>query len=102
MPTGEVPVAREKIEQISQDTVDDVNDALEYCASHPDKISIKFGTQAEGDYFLKEARAYARDREPRVVVTGNTLKSGLVKFRVELYEATADGETASNGAKVAT
>lgn len=95
IPTGEVTKPRVKIDKIPQDTVDDVEDALKYCADHEDKISIKFATQDEGDMFLKEARAYARDREPRVVVTGNSLKSGLVKFRVELYDSAtdSDGET---------
>ena len=84
------------LDEIDEDVKTAVDEALAYCAEHPDeRVSAEFGTQEEADSFLKTARSYAYQREPRVVLEGNTTQKGAARFTVVPYTAgDSDSEAA--------
>jgi hypothetical protein len=68
---------RTPIEDIDPDVITAVNEALEYCDEHPDeRVAADFATVAEAEEFLTDARSYAYQAEPRLVVAGNVTRKG--------------------------
>lgn len=79
---------RTPIEEINPEVIEAVNEALEYCQEHPDeRVSASFETVAEAEEFLTDARSYAYQAQPRLVVTGNTTRKGQARFIVTLWGA---------------
>lgn len=97
MPYNFTPIApsgrsREKtpIDQIDNDVKQAVDEALEWCAANEGRLEGEMGNQDAANQFLQDARDYAYQRKPRVVVTGNSTKKGHVRWRVDLYVKTDD------------
>jgi hypothetical protein len=87
-PIGVAGKTRLPVEQISPDTIQAVDEALEWCGLNPGRLEVKFADQDAADTFLKEARSYAYVREAgRVVVVGNSTQKGAARFRIEPYTA---------------
>jgi hypothetical protein len=87
--------------RIPQDEIDPdvalaVEEAYKYCADSSERLEVALKDKDAGDAFLKQARSYAYYREPRVVVTGNSFKTGA-RFRVEDYVAGESAEEDASG-----
>jgi hypothetical protein len=68
---------RTPIEDIDPDVITAVNEALAYCDEHPaDRVAADFETVAAAEEFLTDARSYAYQAEPRLVVAGNVTRKG--------------------------
>jgi uroporphyrinogen-III synthase len=81
IPLDEIePVVAETIDEAYQDCL--VNDGL--------RLQIEFASKEAAEEFLREARSYAYQHDPRYIVTGNPTAKGMARFRVELYEAPAE------------
>ena len=91
---GGAATSRKALEDIDPDIKTAVEDAYLYNQDSPgERLEAKFATQDEADEFLRDARAYAYQRETgRLVVSGNTTKKGAARFRVSEYVAPEDGE----------
>ena len=96
MPVNMTPVkrnVRSPIGEIHPDVTVALEEAFSWSRENPGTENVLEVAEKElpvdKDLFLKQLRAVAREREPRVVVTGNSLK-GAVRFRVDLYEAAAE------------
>jgi hypothetical protein len=102
---------RKALDEIDPDVKAAVEDALLYCQEFPgQRGEAEVATEVEADAFLKDARAFAYWREPRLVVSGNATKDrkitegtgknkttrtvSFARFRVSVYEAPA---TDANG-----
>jgi hypothetical protein len=92
--------ARTPIEDIDPDVITAVNEALAYCDEHPaDRVAADFETVAEAEEFLTDARSYAYQAEPRLVVAGNVTRKGggpkrdlpQARFTVTLWGAETPG-----------
>jgi hypothetical protein len=87
-PIGVAGKTRLPVDQISPDTIQAVDEALEWCGVNPGRLEVKFADQDAADVFLREARSYAYVRKAgRVVVVGNSTQKGAARFRVESYMA---------------
>lgn len=81
---------RMPLTDIPGDVFQAVDEALEYCTANPGKALVaKFGSQEDAAEFLFQARSYASQRVPQVVVTGNATKAGAARFCVALKSAEA-------------
>lgn len=90
VPTGKIPASRTTIDSIPDSVREDVEDAVTYAENgNADMLSYQADSKAAGEDDLRFMRAYARQREPRVVIYGNVTKTGVVKFRVTPYETAA-------------
>lgn len=90
VPTGKIPGSRTTIDldSLPDSIQEDVEDAVTYAENgNADMLSYQADGKAAGEENLRFMRAYARNREPRVVIYGNVTKTGVVKFRVTPYEA---------------
>jgi hypothetical protein len=105
MPITMTPVKRNvraPVGEIHPDVYVALEEALEWSMKNTGQENVlEAATRelpVEKDLFLKQLRVVAREREPRVVVTGNSFKDG-VRFRVDLYEAPAEaaGDTDATG-----
>jgi|ERR1700678_446091 hypothetical protein len=90
-PTGRIPKARPKIDEIPSIVGEDVEDALAYWMDgNLDLLSYEADSKEAGENDLRLMRAYARNHEPRLAVYGNVTKDGTVKYRVTRYGAVDD------------
>lgn len=79
------------LDKIDPDVKQAVDEGLEWCKTNDGRLVATFGSQAEADQFLNDARDYASQTKPRVaVVIGNTTKKGQARFRVEPYVKTSE------------
>lgn len=84
-----------ELDDIPDEVKTAIDEAYEYGKEHPDeRLSAKFANQGEAETFLFQARSYARQTEPRLVVTGNSTSKGEARFTVDLYQA---GEESAAG-----
>ena len=91
---GGAATSRKTLDDIDPDVREAVDSAFEYNKDHPgERLEATFATQDDADEFLRDARAYAYQRdEGRLVVSGNTTKKGAARFRVSEYVAPEEGE----------
>jgi hypothetical protein len=106
---------RKALEDIDDDTKQAVEDAYLYCLEFPaQRVEAEFENEEAAEAFLKDARAYAYQREGRLVVEGNATRTrnitegtgknkttrtvSFARFRVKEYvapvaSANGDSET---------
>lgn len=87
--------SRLKPEEIDADVALAVEEAYKYLSEEGhdgERLEVDLGSKDKGDEFLHAARSYAYHREPRLVVTGNSFKTGA-RFRADLYTAPAKDST---------
>jgi hypothetical protein len=101
-PTGRG--SRILLEEIDTDVVTAVQEAYVWGKTHPGKLEIDFGadTAETGGQnavaaarFIKHARDYVYQNEPRLVVDGYPTRKNEVRFRVDLYVAPTPAEEAA-------
>lgn len=88
--------ARERtpIDEIDEDVKTAVLESLKYCQEHPDeRVSAQFETQEAADEFLFEARSFAYQATPRLIVAGNPTQKGAARFTVTLWGAGSESES---------
>jgi hypothetical protein len=85
VPAGTGRRARTDIDDIDLDVVTAVKEAYAFCQTSADRLSATFSSEEAANEFLSEARDYAYQADPRLVVEGNTTKKGQARFRVMLY-----------------
>jgi hypothetical protein len=92
---------RVPIEDISPDVITAVNESLDFCEKNPDRrVAADFESVAEAEEFLTDARSYAYQADPRLVVSGNVTRKGggpkrdlpQARFTVALW-VSGDAET---------
>jgi hypothetical protein len=49
------------------------------------RFVVSFATQDEANEFLSDARSYVYQLTPRLVITGNSTKSGMAKYRISVF-----------------
>jgi hypothetical protein len=95
VPAGTGRNARIPLEDTDPDVKQAVDEAYVFCQTSDDRLSADLGTEANADKFLAACRDYAYAATPRLVVTGNSTKKGLARFRVTLYVVPSpDGDAA--------
>lgn len=99
---------RKPLDQIHADIKAGVDEIYEWCQANNGRIELSaeqvktvvpgtFETaQARAEEFLNDARDYAYQRQPRLVVAGNTTRKGHARLRVTLYVKGGAGEEAVN------
>jgi hypothetical protein len=89
--------ARIPQDEIDPDVALAVEEAYKYCAGNGnERLEVTLKDKDAGDAFLKQARSYAYYRDPRVVVIGNSFKTGA-RFRVEDYVARETADEDASG-----
>jgi hypothetical protein len=76
---------RVELAEINPDVKLAVDEAYEFGKTDPSRLEIDFVDEGQADAFLSEARDYAYQVEPRLVVAGNSTKKGIARFRVTAY-----------------
>lgn len=97
---------RKPLDQIHADIKAGVDEIYEWCQVNDGRIELsadqiksvvpgKFETaQARAEQFLNDARDYAYQKQPRLVVAGNTTQKGHARLRVSLYVKGSTSEEA--------
>jgi hypothetical protein len=102
--------SRKPLNEIDQEIIDSVEEALEYCLTNPEMRleTMPFVNRAEAEKWLKDARAYAYQRPEtaggRLVVSGNPARAKgakkdtdphVLRITVAPFIASADGDDES-------
>lgn len=100
---------RKPLDQIHADIKAGVDEIYEWCQTNHGRIELSadqiktvvpgtFETaQERAEQFLNDARDYAYQRQPRLVVAGNTTRKGYARLRVTLYVKGGAGEEVASG-----